>query len=99
MASRQRKRRTDITTIQVDKSTRAKLDAVGDIHSEDYNTIILRLIQFYNKHFNGQEKEEMVEVELPVDIIRKLQKLQKNNPTAIKLLSDAQTKPVLVLTR
>lgn len=94
MASTQRKRRTDVTTIQIDRSTRLQLDRLGDIHRESYNDIILRLVHFYNE--NNKKLEEMVEVELPADIIRKL---QKANPRIITMLSDTQIKPVLMLTR
>ena len=38
----------DFTTVRIEKSTRAALDSIG-VRKESYNTIILRLLEFYNR--------------------------------------------------
>lgn len=90
MASRQRKRRTDVTTIQLDKSTRLQLDRLGDIHRESYNDIILRLIKFY--------QQERVGITLPKSILQRIVEVREN-VRVVNEIASGQVKPVLVLTR
>jgi len=39
----------DITTVQLKVSTRARLDKLGDIHTETYDDIINRVLDYYEK--------------------------------------------------
>ncbi len=47
-----KRRRDDITTVQLKITTRAQLDKLGDIHTETYDDIIQRLIHFYNDNID-----------------------------------------------
>lgn len=95
-------KRPGITTLQIKRTTRDKLDALGDLHVETYDDIIQRIIQFYNEHLDSnskeQEQQEKVGIRLPKYLLQQIAKLQKDPVLHDKLLSE-RSKPMLVLTK